>query len=119
MFQCVRGEATGIQFIDATTLEVCKIPRASRHKVFEDLAHKSKTEVGWFFGFKLHTLINHKVEIMAITITAGNVDDRTPVLHIVEGMFGKLLADKGYISAKFTRKPTEQWIHLVTRIKKI
>jgi Transposase DDE domain len=118
MFQCVRGEATGIQFIDATTLEVCKIPRASRHKVFKGLAHKGKTTMGWFFGFKLHTLINHKGEIMAITITTGNVDDRTPVLDLVQEMFGKLFGDRGYISAKLTKKLADKGIQLVTRIKK-
>ncbi len=31
-------------------------------------------------------------------LTAGNVDDRTPVPQAVRKLFGELFADKGYIS---------------------
>ncbi len=55
---------------------------------------------------------------MAITITAENGDDRTPVLDLVGEMFSKLFGDRGYISAKLITKLTEQGIHFITRIKK-
>ena len=54
--------------------------------------------MGWFFGFKLHIVINDKGEIMAFKITKGNVDDRKPVTFLVKGVVGKLVGDKGYIS---------------------
>ncbi len=32
--------------------------------------------MGWFFGFKLHLIINDKGEILNFMFTPGNVDDR-------------------------------------------
>lgn len=32
--------------------------------------------MGWFFGFKLHLIINDKGEILSFYLTKGNVDDR-------------------------------------------
>ena len=53
--------------------------REKRNKVFGKITEKSKTSMGWFFGFKMHVMINDIGQIMAIKITKGNVDDRTPV----------------------------------------
>ena len=33
----------------------------------------------WFFGFKLHLIINDKGEILNFMFTPGNVDDREPL----------------------------------------
>ncbi len=55
--------------------------------------------MGWFFGFKLHIVINDLGELLAIQLTAGNVDDRTPVPQLTQHVFGKLIGDKGYIGA--------------------
>lgn len=118
MFECIKGQSTGIQFVDSTTLEVCKIPRAARHKVFGQLAKKGKTTMGWFFGFKLHTVINHHGEIMAIKVTKGNVDDRKPVPDLVKKLSGKLFGDRGYISTKLTSKLADKGITLITRVRK-
>ena len=54
--------------------------------------------MGWFFGFKLHVAMNHKGQIMAVKITAGNTDDRDPVPDITKNLKGIIAADKGYIS---------------------
>lgn len=35
--------------------------------------------MGWFFGFKLHLVVNDHGEILAFQLTLGNVDDRAPV----------------------------------------
>ena len=59
--------------------------------------------MGWFFGFKLHVVMNHKGQLMAIKITPGNVDDRAPLEEMIEGLEGKLVADKGYISKNSSR----------------
>lgn len=63
--QILLGEKTGIYFIDATSLKVCHIKREKQHRVFKGIAKKGKTTVGWFFGFKLHLVINDKGELMA------------------------------------------------------
>src|SRR5512147_1916834 len=52
--QTRKGQATGIAFIDATSLVVCHKRRIQRHTVFQQVARRGKTSVGWFYGFKLH-----------------------------------------------------------------
>jgi hypothetical protein len=43
------GPVTGISFIDATALPVCHNRRIGRPKVFDGLAARGQTSVGWFF----------------------------------------------------------------------
>jgi hypothetical protein len=50
-----------------------------------------KTTVGWFYGFKLHLVINDEGELLAFKLTAGNVDDRTPVPELTRGLKGQAL----------------------------
>lgn len=109
---------TGIYFVDSTTIKVCNIKREKQHKVFAGLAKKSKSTMGWYFGFKLHILINSCGEIMAIKFTQSTVDDRPPVLDLTKGLYGKLIADKGYVSAKLKLDLFEKGIELITKVKK-
>jgi len=109
---------TGIYFVDSTTLKVCHINREKQHKVFAGLAKKSKSSMGWFFWFKLHILINSCGEIMGIKFTQSTVDDRSPVLDLTAGLYGKLIADKGYISANLKEILFERGIELISKIKK-
>jgi hypothetical protein len=92
------GTCTGISFMDSTALAVCKNPRIHSHKVFAGLAQRGKTSTGWFFGFKLHLIFIDRGELLNLLLTPGNVDDRKPVPKMVRKLFGKLFADKGYIS---------------------
>src|SRR5438477_1869054 len=57
---CSQSEKTGISYIDSTPLAVCYKKRMSRNRVFKGLARLGKTTKGWFFGFKLHLVINEK-----------------------------------------------------------
>ena len=115
--QSLSGEKTGIYFIDSTLLKACHIKREKQNKVFAKLARKSKSSMGWFFGFKLHIVINDKGEIMAFKITKGNVDDRKPVPFLVKGLVGKLVGDKGYISNNLFMDLWDEGLQLVTKIK--
>lgn len=74
--------------------------------------------MGWFFGFKLHLVINDRGEIMAVQITPANVDDRKPVPQLTQSLNGKMFGDKGYISQPLFDKLLDQGLQLVTRIKK-
>ena len=66
---------TGISFIDSTVLKVCNVKRCYTNKVFKGLASKGKSTMGWFFGFKLHLILNEKNEILSFQITPGNASD--------------------------------------------
>jgi hypothetical protein len=115
--QSMLGNCTGLQLIDSTPLIVCDIHRASSHKTFKDLAKKGKTSMGWFFGFKLHVVINDHGEILAYMLTPGNVDDRKPVLQLSQDLFGKLIGDRGYISKQLFDDLFAKGIQLITRLK--
>lgn len=100
------GECTGISFIDATKIAVCHNKRIYRHKVFNGSAQRGKTSMGWFYGFKLHAIINHQGELLAIKLTPGNVDDRVPLKKgMANDLFGKLFGDRGYVS-----EPLKEWL---------
>lgn len=112
------GVCTGISFIDSTSLAVCKNPRIHSHKVFAGLAERGKTSTGWFFGFKLHLIFNDRGELLNLMLTPGNVDDRKPVPKLVRKLFGKLFADKGYISRKLFEELLRTFnVQLVTGIR--
>jgi hypothetical protein len=113
----IPGEQTGRYVIDSTKLEVSHNLRISRHKVFKGLAKRGKTSTGWFFGFKLHIVINHKGELMSFKITAGNTDDRAVVEKMMLGLKGWLLGDKGYISQKLSKTLAGKGVELITNLK--
>lgn len=114
------GECTGISFIDSTPIRVCHIRREKQHKVFKNVAAKGQCSMGWFYGFKLHIVINDKGEILDFLFTQGNVDDRAPLKNknFHNKIFGKLVADKGYISKSLFEEMFIDGIHLITKIKK-
>ncbi len=116
--QCM-GSCTGISFLDSTDVTVCHNKRISQHKVFARVATRGKTSTGWFFGFKLHLLFNERGELLNVALTPGNVDDRKPVPQMVKRLFGKIFADRGYLSKKLFAELLETFgIQLITKLKK-
>jgi len=109
---------TGLSYIDSTTLAVCGVKRISRNRVFSQTAKLGKSSMGWFFGFKLHLIINEKGGLLAVKITTGNEDDRSPVREMTEQLTGKLFGDKGYLSQQLFEDLLQRGLHLVTTIKK-
>lgn len=73
--------------------------------------------MGWFFGFKLHIIVNEIGELLAFKITKGNVDDRTPVKGLCKKIKGKLFGDKGYLSTKLFEQLWGKGIQLITGIR--
>jgi len=120
--QTCYGTCTGLSFVDSTSLHVCHNRRIKQHRVFKDVAQRGKTSVDWFFGFKLHLIVNDCGEILACSVTPGNTDDRRPVPKLmsqIRSAFGKLFGDKGYISAALNQELLEDYmVQLVTKLRK-
>ncbi len=74
--------------------------------------------MGWFFGFKLHVVVNDQGELLAFQVTPANVDDRKPVPKLTRNVFGKLFGDKGYLSKALFETLLEQGLQLITSIRK-
>ena len=111
---------TGIAFVDSTSIAVCHIKRASRNKIFRKMAKKGKTSTGWFFGFKLHLIVNDRGEILSFILTPGNTDDRAPVESLADQskLMGKLIGDRGYISSKLSNSLISKGIQMITKLRK-
>jgi Transposase DDE domain. len=116
---CRMGSCTGISFIDSTALKVCHIKREHQNRVFNGTATKGKSTLGWFFGFKLHIIINDKGEIISFVITQGNIDDRYPLSmeSFIRNVSGKLYADRGYVSQKLAEILFVDGIHFVAKMR--
>ena len=89
-----------------------------RNRVFQGMAKRGRNAMGWFFGFKLHLLINHKGQLMAFKITAGSADDRKPLQALTAAVQGKVFADKGYLSQALLKRLWQRGLHLVTSIRR-
>lgn len=112
------GRCSGISFVDASAIKVCHNLRLSSNRVFKDLARRGKTSVGWFYGFKVHLIINEQGELLGVSITPGNVDDRQPLPRLAKKLWGKLFGDRGYISQPLFEELFEKDVQLITRLKK-
>jgi len=121
-FLCMNclAKPTDFNFIDATVYEVCNIKRALSHKVFDGIAKKGKTTMGWFFGMKLHLIVNAYGEIVSFYLTPGNVHDanKKVIEKLTNRLSGKLFGDRGYISQSLFKDLLNKGVKLVTRIKK-
>lgn len=114
------GQSQGINFIDSTHLKVCHNRRIHNHKVFSSVAERGQCSIGWFYGFKLHLIINDRGEILSFYLTKGNVDDRNikVMTSMTEQIFGKLFGDKGYISKALSDLLWGNGIQMITKPRK-
>lgn len=107
-------------YVDSYPLNVCHNKRISSHKVFKNFAQHGKTSTGWFFGFKLHVVINVAGDIVSAILSTGNiVDNNTALLkQLLEGLQGKVFGDKGYLIKPELRKYFfDRKIQLITKIR--
>lgn len=116
--QLKSGKRTGIYYIDSSCLPVCHLKRSKRHKTFIAIAEYGRTSIGWFFGLKLHIVINDKGELIAFKITKGNRSDCTEAASLLKNLNGLAFGDKGYISKKLFDALLAGGLKLVTRQRK-
>ena len=113
------GTRSGLSFVDSTRLRVCDNKRISSHRVFAGQAERSKTSMGWFYGFKLHLVINGSGELLDVALTPGNTDDRKPLRDFADRLHGSLYADRGnYISKDLRETLRQQGVDLVYKVRK-
>ena len=117
--RCSLSARTGHYYVDSKKLPVCDNLRIHSHQVFEGIASRGKGSTGWFFGLKLHLVINQHGQLARLLITPANVaDNNHRVLgYLFEGLKGKCYGDKGYLSS-LMEELLEQGLHLVTRVRK-
>ncbi len=111
-------KCTGISFVDSTSIPVCENYRIYSHQVFEGFAKRSKTTKGWFYGLKLHLVINPEGGLVKASFSFGNKDDRKHFRTMTNGIFGKVFGDRGYVSKELFDDLMPENVQLITRIKK-
>jgi hypothetical protein len=116
--QLKSGKRTGIYYIDSSCLPVCHLKRQNRHKTFADLAGFGRTSIGWFFGLKLHIVINDRGQLIAFKITRGNYNDSKAAGSLFKLLQGLAFGDKGYICKKLFDELAANGLKLITRLRK-
>jgi len=114
----MKGQRSQYLWVDSTTLPVCKNQRIQRHKSLSKIASRGKSLMGWFYGCKLHVVMNQLGEIVCSALSNGHVADIKMVEHLVEGLEAKLYADRGYISQELKSRLKDQGIDLITYHRK-
>ena len=112
------GKKTGVYYVDGSCLPVCHLKRSRRNKVFKEIARYGRTSVGWFFGLKIHLVINNFGELIAFKITKGNVYDGIAAKSLLMCLDGLAFSDKGYIGKKIFDELFKNGLKLITRKRK-
>lgn len=112
------GKKTGIYYIDGSCLPVCHLKRSKRNKSFKEIAQYGRTSVGWFFGLKVHLVINNLGELIAFKMTRGSVSDGAVAGSLLASLEGLAFGDKGYIGKKLFDELFKNGLKLITRKRK-
>ncbi len=111
------GQTRGMAFIDSTPWPVCHHKRMARHRVWAAYARRGKGSMGYFYGFKLHLVVNDQGALLSFILTPGNVDDRQPVPALTPDLWGKLIGDRGDLSQALFDQLLAQGLPLITPIR--
>jgi len=114
---CKKG--VELQFADSSKLAVCHIKREFTHKVAKGVASKSKSTMGWYYGFKLHLVVDREGLIVGWRITTATVDDRKGLALIWKELTGMVVADAGYLGSNWQEAAADLHLQLLTGVKKI
>tara|TARA_Y100000031_G_C8165813_1_gene359294 strand:- start:267 stop:1082 length:816 start_codon:yes stop_codon:yes gene_type:complete len=87
---------TETRFMDSTMIPVCKLARASNHKVAKNIAKFGKNHQGWHYGFKFHASIDYKGRFCGLALTSANVHDIHAMPKILNEHAKIAVGDGGY-----------------------
>lgn len=99
LHRCKASIRTGIYFVDSTRIESCHPKRAHQHQVFKGLSSWGKTSTGWFYGLKIHLVVNNLGEIIQTCFSSGNTSDTSigVLFYLLKDLSGWVFGDKGYL----------------------
>ena len=106
------------KFIDATPVAVCNNKRIFDHKVAKWYAARWKSTMWWFFGFKVHIIVDELWNLLSFSITPWNCDDRKVVKKMVRKLTWILIADAWYVWAELVHDLHNMWITFLSWYKK-
>jgi hypothetical protein len=98
-FAAALGAPTApVHVIDGAPLPVCRHGRAARCQRFRGAAARSWCDAKkeWYWGLKLHLVIDLDGTITTYDVTAASVDERDVAPTLLAGLPGHALADGGY-----------------------
>lgn len=91
-YLCLSSQRTRCYFADSKKLPVWANRRIHNHKVFAHIAGRDKPSTGWFYGLKLHLIVNELVRIMNFLIMPANVSDNND--SVLRKLVGKLTGNR-------------------------
>lgn len=100
--RCKLSTRTNNYFIDSTKIVACHPKRVHQNEVFKGIASWGKTSTGWFYGIKIHLVINNLGEIMQTCFTTGSMPDTNigVLFYLLKDLSGWVFGDKGYLMSQ-------------------
>ena len=113
------GKPTADNLIDSTRIPTTKRHRGKRKRKMLTKANFGYTWSGYYFGFKLHLIINSFGEIIRTEITPAKISDVSQVKKMCQGMTGNLYGDRGYVGKDLREEVENEFgVHLKAKPRK-
>ena len=75
--------------------------------------------MGWYYGFKLHLVVDKDGRLLAWRITTATVDDRKGLALVWDELTGMIVADAGYLGSNWQEAAADLGLKLMTGAKKV